>query len=71
MIDNLTDYTIRDILYLRTTDSDHEIMAFKKNLVVELKENYKLKFNEIGYLLKTKVANLKEMYYCFKEETPK
>lgn len=66
MINNLTDYTIKDILYLRRADLDSEVMEFKKNLIVELRENYGLMFKEIGYLLKTKSSNLQEMYYEFK-----
>ena len=59
----LTDYTIDDINYVITHEPDRELLAFKKNIVIELRENYKLMFSEIGDLLNENYKTLKSIYY--------
>lgn len=66
-MNNLSPYTTDDIQDLRKRRLNPELMIFKKYLIVELRENYKLNFKQIGYLLKTKAVNLKELYYHSKD----
>jgi len=65
----LTEYTINDIHYVRTHEPDGDLLAFKKNLIVELRENYKIRFSDMGDLLGESHKALKNMYYHIKNDT--
>lgn len=57
-----TPYTREDIYWVRDVESDHEVRTFKRNLIVELKENYECGFRDIADLLNDKVMNVKSIY---------
>lgn len=60
---NLTEFTIADICYIITHQPSSSLRDFKRNLVIELRENYKLSFPEIGELLNENFKGLKTTYY--------
>ena len=59
----LTKFTIQDINFLNRWEYDHTMVDFKTNLIIELRENYKLPFKDIGNLLNDQETNVKQNYY--------